>query len=151
MTNSSRRATTPDLAGPEIIQALSPVVPPHVRADDALIAVMCTLAQRLTRGEAQHLLVSLPVSVGTFFSNCALQRDEAADTFDLRGFFDRVALRLKIPVDAAEPITRRVISLVQRRLPPEVFEHVASQLPADIELMWREAAVAAGPASAQGG
>jgi uncharacterized protein (DUF2267 family) len=92
----------------------------------------------------------LLVSVSTFFSECALQRDEAAETFDLRGFFDRVATRLKIPVEAAELITRTVISLVQRRLSPEVFEHVAGQLPADIELMWREAAASAGAAPAQG-
>lgn len=150
MTNSSARATTPDLAGPEIVQALSHVVPRDVRADDALTAVMCTLAQRLTRGEARHLLVGLPASVSTFFSECALERDEAAETFDLRVFFQRVATQLDIPVEAAEPIARTVISLVQQRLSPEVFEHVASQLPADIELMWREAAASAGAAPSQG-
>lgn len=142
--------TTPDLAGPEIIQALSRVLPRHVRADEALSAVLCALTQRLTRGEAIHVLVNLPASVRTFFAECVLEREEPADTFELSELFERVATHLGIPVEEAELIAREAISLVQPRLSREVFEHVAAQLPADIELMWREVAGSARAMPAQG-
>lgn len=142
MTNSFAGATTPDFAGPEIVQALAKVVPRSVRPDDALTAVMCALARRLTRGEARHLIVNLPPSVRVFFSECALERDEPAAAFDLRGLLERVAAPLKISVEEAEPITRAVMAQVQRQMTPDVFDHVAGQLPADIELVWREVAAA---------
>lgn len=143
MSNSFVEATKHELEGLEILDKLRSLVQPEVNAHDAFGAVMCALTQRLTRGEARHVLVNVPLAVRPLFAPCTLERNEPAETFDLPELLRRVASKLNIPVEEAEPIARAVMVVVQCRLSPEVSEHVESQLPADIELMWREAAALA--------
>jgi uncharacterized protein (DUF2267 family) len=132
MSNSSAEASELELEGLEILDELRPLVQPEVNAHDAFGAVMCALTQRLTRGEALHLLVNVPLAVRPLFASCTLERDEPAEVFDLPELLRRVASKLNVSVEEADPIARAVLVVVQRRLSPEVFEHVASQLPADI-------------------
>jgi uncharacterized protein (DUF2267 family) len=99
---------------------------------------MCAFTQRLTQGEARHVLTDVPLSVGTLFARCVLHRDERASAFDLPSFLETVAAHLNLSADEAEPVARAVLSVIQSCLSPEVVGHVASQLPAELELLWRE-------------
>lgn len=123
---------------------------PGVDAAAAFSAVMCALEQRLTRGEATHVFKALPLSVRPLVAACTLHRSEAAPKFDERTFLERVAAHASVPVDQAERVARTVLSIAQTRLSPELFEHVASQLPSDLELLWREAWADAHPPAATG-
>jgi uncharacterized protein (DUF2267 family) len=118
-------------------------------ADDAderaaVVGVLCTLCQRLSRGEARDVIRELPPAIGSLVERCALHRDEPGEVFDREEFVHRVALHLGVPVPQAEQIARVVFTAVERFISPREVRDVASQLPHDLQSLWTGAAAAAG-------
>jgi uncharacterized protein (DUF2267 family) len=108
-------------------------LPPHVSAYDAAQAVLCTLTQRLSEGEARDILDALPASLRPLLQSCVQHQS----TYGLEGFLRRVAAHLDVTPAEAEAITRAVFALMHERLPAKEIEDAASQLPRDLQELWR--------------
>lgn len=138
---------TRESEGPEeILRALRRILPDRVNAADAFGAVMCSFTRRLTRGEARQLLIELSPAIRLYFQDCVLNREEEAASFDRETFMKRLAFKLNLPNETTEEVVFASLAFVEARLSPAVARHVASQLPQDLELLWREAAAAGSPA-----
>jgi uncharacterized protein (DUF2267 family) len=142
-------ATTParaeDLAALEAEIEAQGVLPPGVRGVDAVSAVLCVLAQRLTGGEAEDVVASLPKGLRPLVEGCVRYPLDRAEAFDRAEFLRRVAARLHVTVPEAEAVTRAVFAAVRPRLPPVEVDDVASQLPRDLKDLWRGTPSAPGP------
>ena len=137
---------TRESEGPEeILRALRRILPDRVSAAEAFGTVMCNFSRRLTRGEARQLLIELAPPIRLYFQDCVLNREEAAASFDRNTFMKELAFKLNLPLERTEEVVFKVLSFIEARISPRVAMHVASQLPQDLELLWREAAVAANP------
>jgi uncharacterized protein (DUF2267 family) len=68
---------------------------------------------------------------------CARHRGERGEAFDYDEFLGRVAAHLDVSWPAAEEIARTVFAAVRRMLPVKERQDVASQLPQDLEQLWR--------------
>jgi uncharacterized protein (DUF2267 family) len=112
-------------------------LPPGRRGTDAAAAVMCVLAQRLSGGEARDLVMTLPEGLRPRVQACARHRGERGEAFDYDEFLRRVAAHLDVSGAMAEEITRTVFAAVGRTLPVKERQDVASQLPWDLEQLWR--------------
>jgi uncharacterized protein (DUF2267 family) len=112
-------------------------LPPGVRGTDAAAAVLCVLAQRLSGGEARDLVVTLPEGLRPRVQACARHRGERGEAFDYDEFLRRVAAHLDVSGPQAEDIARTVFAAVRRTLPVKEQQDVASQLPWDLEQLWR--------------
>jgi uncharacterized protein (DUF2267 family) len=121
--------------GEELLDAVrrGTPLPPNVSAEAAFSAVICTLSQHVTGGEALHLFSSLPREIHPLIARCTIHRGEAAASF---GYDELVANHLGVPRDDAENLTVAVIRAVTKRLPEQEVQHVASQLPPDIRELW---------------
>jgi uncharacterized protein (DUF2267 family) len=111
-------------------------LPPGVTPESALSAVVCSVNQHVTGGEARHLFASLPPDVQPLLAPCLIHRDEPASRFGWEGLVKRVADHLRISLDEAEDLAPAVIAAVSARLPPRTAEHVASQLPQELKELW---------------
>jgi uncharacterized protein (DUF2267 family) len=140
-TNPSRAKDMSDLAAEIEAQG---VLPPGVRGVDAVSAVLCVLAQRLTGGEAEDLVASLPKGLRPLLEGCVRYPLDRAEAFDHAEFLRRVAARLHVTGTQAEAITRTVFAAVRPRLPPVEVDDVASQLPRDLKNMWMDGPSAPG-------
>jgi uncharacterized protein (DUF2267 family) len=112
-------------------------VPPGVRVTDAAAAVLCVLAQRLSRGEARDLVAGLPEGLRPRVQACARHRGERGEAFDYDEFLRRVAAHLDIGEPEAEDIARTVFAAVRRTLPVKEQHDIVDQLPRDLEQLWR--------------
>ena len=95
------------------------------------------MAQRLSRGQARDLLETLPEGLRPHVHACARHRGERGQAFDYDEFLRRVAAHLDVNGPEAEEIARTVFAAVRRTLPVKEREDVASQLPRDLEQLWR--------------
>jgi uncharacterized protein (DUF2267 family) len=139
---------TRESEGPEeMLRALRRILPERMNAGDVFGAVMCSFTRRLTRGEARHLLLELSPALRLYFQDCVLNREEAAASFDREAFLKQLAFKLNLPLDETERVVFGVFAFVQSRISQRAARHVASQLPQDLELMWREAGGSGGPAA----
>ena len=77
------------------------VLPAKVSAADATKAVTCALTARVTGGEAQDVLESLPVAVRALLSRCERHPSAPAMPFSREDFVRRVAVHLEPLVSAA--------------------------------------------------
>jgi uncharacterized protein (DUF2267 family) len=114
----------------------SGVLPAGVGEADALSAALCTLSQRLSRGEARHLQLSLPPGLHPLIERCALDRPEEAETFSRSDLLERIAEWLRITPEQAETVATAVFRAVEGALPAQVIRDVASQLPDDLDRLW---------------
>jgi len=120
------------------IEARAPL-PPHVDAQAAIGAVMCTLTERLTAGEAYELLDAVPDHVRPIFERCVLHREGTpADRFGRAELVERVAVHLGVTPTHGEAICRAVFGALQRRLPSDLIAHVGAQLPRGLRELWLE-------------
>ena len=117
--------------------ARSGVLPMHASAYDAASAVLCTLSQRVTGGEAREFVGTLSSSLQALLAPCVLHRDEGAQTFGREGYLSRVADHLRCSPEEAEDISREVFAAVQAYMPAEEIDRVESELPADLQPLWR--------------
>lgn len=115
-------------------------LPEPITPERALQAVMCTLSQHVSGGEARDLRRSLPEPLRPLFDRCMLHREGAASRFDRAELLSRVAHHLNVLPGTAEQITIAVLGVVSSRLPPKEVADVASQLPHDLRELWSAAA-----------
>jgi uncharacterized protein (DUF2267 family) len=113
------------------------VLAPGMRGTDAAAAVLCVLAQRLSRGEARDLVAGLPESLRPRVQACARHRGERGEAFDYDEFRRRVAAHLDISEPDAEDTARAVFAAVRRTLPLKEQRDIIDQLPRDLEQLWR--------------
>lgn len=116
----------------------SGILPPGVTGAGALSSVLCTLALRLSRGEAVHLNESLPGALRPLVQACALHRQERGQVFNRIGMRQRVGRHLGVDERHAQRIIETVFAVVQQVLPDDVSQHVADQLPEDLRALWVE-------------
>lgn len=102
----------------------------------AFMAVMCIFSQRLSGGEARHVLLGLPSTLRPLVTSCMIHRDEPATPFDRSELFRRVSEHLGTNADVATDITRAVFAAVKRCLPIKDIEDAGSQLPPDLRDVW---------------
>ena len=103
-------------------------------AERAAQATLQTLAERLPRGEAQHILQELPAELKPF-----VYTETEAEAFDIDEFLDRVAKREGTDVETALRHARAVFSALGRALSPKAVADVAAVLPQTFDPLVAEA------------
>lgn len=114
-------------------------LPPHVTAAAAFAAVMCTLARRLSGGEARDVVAGLPIDLRPLVERCATHRSERGGVFGREVFLGGVREHLAIELPDAERIVREVFRAAKRVLPQQTIANVASQLPSELRALWQGA------------
>ncbi|WP_460355686.1 DUF2267 domain-containing protein [Mycobacterium sp. ZZG] len=92
-------------------------------------AVLATLAERITGGEARDLAAQLPVPL----QNPLLPAKEEAEAFGFVEFVRRVAGRSGTDVNTAELAVDAVFDTLRDAVTPGEFNDVLSQLPDDFK------------------
>ncbi|WP_373048775.1 DUF2267 domain-containing protein [Vulgatibacter sp.] len=114
----------------------SGALPEGVTAEAAVSGVLCTLAMRLTGGEASNFFASLPDGIRPLLRTCTLHQDQAAQLFDKPAFIRKVAHHFGLGDDDAEPIARAVLRATRARIPTGELHGVEGQLPKDLKELW---------------
>jgi uncharacterized protein (DUF2267 family) len=125
----------------ELVEMLraSDALPPGVDPNKAVTAVMCTLTAHLTQGEACDVLEQMPGDIQSLFQLCVTHRGEPAQKFHASDFYRRVAKHLNISKEQAEKLSQAVLKVVRHWLSDKEIADVASQLPRDLNRIWRAA------------
>ena len=95
-------------------------------ADTAVTAVLQTLAERLSKGEARQLVEQLPVELSPL-----LLADHPHESFDVDEFLRRVAAREDVDIHTAELDARTVFAVLREAVDPDEFDDVLADLPDD--------------------
>ncbi|MDX2090490.1 MAG: DUF2267 domain-containing protein [Kofleriaceae bacterium] len=112
-------------------------VPSNVSTFDATDTVLCALAMRLPRADAEDLADVVPPSLRRMISRCVIHENDLPEiSFDQRGFLNLIATRLSISVEAAERVCRAVFSAVQTLMPEDEIWDVRNRLPRDLDALW---------------
>lgn len=111
-------------------------LPAGVDVRDAASGVLCTLALRLSAGEAGDFFDALPPGLRSVVATCSLHRDTASQLFGREEFIRKVAHHCRIREDQAEPLARTVLHAVRRRLPEGEIHGVEGQLPKELKEFW---------------
>ncbi len=111
-------------------------LPQPVTPELALSAVICSISQHVSAGEARRLWTALPGTLAPLLGRCLLHRGETAARFGRVELFRRVSEHLGAPLPEAEHITSSVISALRSHLPGSVVGHVAAQLPRELRDVW---------------
>lgn len=113
-------------------------LPANVSGPETASAVLCTLNQRLSLGDARHVLEAAPSPLRELMRSCVLHRRETlGQVFDRQEFIRRVAEHLHIPDEQAEPVVRAVFAAIQH-LPGEL--EIEGHLPTDLQELWESVA-----------
>lgn len=99
------------------------------QAETVTRAVLATLAERISGGEARDLAAQLPVPLG----NPLLPAAEEAESFGLDEFVRRVAERAGISRGEADRAVAAVLDTLRDAVTPGEFDHVLSQLPEEFK------------------
>lgn len=114
-------------------------LPASVSARRAAVAAMSALVERLTAGEAHALLAALPYGIGELLEGDVLRRSgRAASRLDRAEWLLALSERLNVTPVHAEAIARAVLGAVAARLPRDVVDNVAQQLPHGLKELWRD-------------
>lgn len=97
-------------------------------------ATLGTLGDRLGGGESRALASQLPRSLGDVLQ---AHVSEAAERFDLEGFFERVAERAGLDPARGEPATRAVIEVLEQAVSAGEIDDVRAALPAELHVLFR--------------
>jgi uncharacterized protein (DUF2267 family) len=112
-------------------------LPSYVKPDDAAIATMRAVLDRLTPGQAHALVVSLPSDVRAIFDRVCREREgRRTSQGGLVELVDRIGEDLGLAPASAELIACAVFRALRELLPFEVSAHVAQQLPTDLRAAW---------------
>ena len=120
----------------EIIEAIgreAADLPPDV-AERAAQAVLQTLAERLPRGEARHILIELPAELKPW-----VYTETDAEGFGIDEFLERVAKREGTDIETALRHARAVFAALGRALDADAVAHLAASLPQTFEPLVAEA------------
>lgn len=112
-------------------------VPEGFTGASVFSVVACELTRRLPRGEAQHLVDSLPEPLRPLLDPCMAARDEEPLQFGRDELMDRLAEQLDLDRPSAELVARAVIRCIKDELSAAAKRHVESQLPEDLAELWR--------------
>ncbi|MEI7031676.1 DUF2267 domain-containing protein [Streptomyces pratensis] len=120
------------------VQALAQL-PGRGPAERVTRAVLTTLAERLPHGLAEHMTAQLPSELAASVRETTDARDPglpgSAERFDLTAFAGRIAGRAGTDEMAAVREAAAVLEVLDAALAPELMEHVAGALPADIRAL----------------
>ncbi|MGV9255065.1 DUF2267 domain-containing protein [Streptomyces sp. NPDC003697] len=105
-------------------------VPPE-KAEPLIRATLETLAERITRGEADDLASELPKPL----KEPLVSPTPEAEAFGLDEFINRVSRRARVSPDEAREGVRAVLSTLRDAVSHGEFRHVMSQLPRDFEAL----------------
>lgn len=111
-------------------------LPRDLSARTAAVLTMCTLAERLTPGQAERLFDALPAELQPMFRGCHATPGRPVSRLDDATFLDALAGRLGITPAHAELVADSVFRASRTVLPAIVIEHVAVQLPRDLSDLW---------------
>jgi uncharacterized protein (DUF2267 family) len=120
----------------EIIEAIGREgggLPPDV-AERSAQAVLQTLAERLPRGEARHILAELPAEMKPW-----VYTEADAEGFGIDEFLERVAKREGTDIETALRHARAVFAALGRALDADAVAHLAGSLPRTFEPLVAEA------------
>jgi uncharacterized protein (DUF2267 family) len=136
---SARRSPEPDAAR-ALLDAIqqSGSLPEGATPESVASAVLCTLARRLSGGEARQLVSALPADLQTMLQPCVVHHTELAETFGRLEFLEAVSSHFRPPPEDPEELTRIVFRLVHNHVGVKQISDVASQLPSDLRSLWRE-------------
>jgi uncharacterized protein (DUF2267 family) len=93
-------------------------------AERATRAVLETLAERISQGEARDLAAQLPPELAPWIAT-----NSPAERFDVEEFIRRVAARTDAEVPMAERYTRAVFAALQRAVSRGEFDDMMAELP----------------------
>ncbi|MBC7273366.1 MAG: DUF2267 domain-containing protein [Streptomyces sp.] len=110
------------------VQALTRL-PGRGPAERATQAVLTTLAERLPSGLAGHMAAQLPPGLAAPVRQAA---EAPTERFDLTTLAGRIAARAGTDEDMAVREASAVFEVLDAALAPELMDHVAEALPADI-------------------
>jgi uncharacterized protein (DUF2267 family) len=96
-------------------------------AERATRATLQTLAERITRGEADDLAAVLPPALAAWLH----KPGPAAEAFDAEEFLRRVAERAGLDMARAESAARAVFTALGHAVPARELDDAAAQLPRD--------------------
>ncbi|MCW2650428.1 MAG: hypothetical protein JWR32_1404 [Mycobacterium sp.] len=102
---------------------------PADEADKLTRAVLATLAERITGGEARDLAAQLPLPL----QNPLLPAREEAEAFSFEEFVRRTAERAGTDRNVAEMAVDAVMATLRDAVTPGEFDDVISQLPLDFK------------------
>ncbi|OKI49027.1 hypothetical protein A6A27_35770 [Micromonospora sp. CB01531] len=90
-------------------------------------ATLTTLAERIDGGEGRDLAGQLPEGLRPY----AFAPTETAERFGLDVFLQRVSGRAEVDPERAKDGATAVFDALRQALPPEAYDDVVSQLPAE--------------------
>jgi uncharacterized protein (DUF2267 family) len=93
-------------------------------AEQAVRATLQTLAERIGKDEALHVVPALPPQVAPW-----LYATGPAQGFDAAGFVERVARREGTPAEVAERHATAVLAALGQALDDEAYRHLIARLP----------------------
>ena len=114
----------------------SGALPQGVNADAAVSAVLCTLAMRLSGGEASDFFEALPSGIRPLLRTCTVHQGITAQLFDKAGFVRKVAHHFGVGEEQAEPVVRAVLRATRTRISEGELHGVEGQLPKELKELW---------------
>jgi uncharacterized protein (DUF2267 family) len=102
-------------------------LPTTEAAVSATRATLQTLAERVTRGQANHVAAQLPEELAIYLSDAKPKPER----FSLEEFLDRVAAREKTDMPDAVYHARVVVEVLEEAISPDEWEQLRAQLPED--------------------
>jgi len=100
---------------------------PRDRSEVLIRAVLETLAERLTGGEARDMAAQLPKPMKDWLTPAS----EQAEGFGLDEFVRRVSERTRVSPEEARRATQAVLAVLRLTVTTGEFEDVMSQLPGE--------------------
>jgi uncharacterized protein (DUF2267 family) len=98
---------------------------------DLTRATLCTLAERLSAGEARDLAIHLPDPLTESLRSC----NSSAKRFGLDEFIRRVSAHTGLTVPETTQGLQAVFTTLRETIPTEAYQHAMSQLPRDFHAL----------------
>jgi uncharacterized protein (DUF2267 family) len=105
-------------------------------AEQAAVAVLCNLQQRISGGEARDMNDELPWALRDLLRRCELHPRSRPERFGREEFLVRIAEDLGSEDVDAERVARTVLASVRELLSEKEASDVLSQLPPDMQALW---------------
>jgi uncharacterized protein (DUF2267 family) len=132
----TQRVGTESQSTDDMLEELRSELPPKVKPEDAVSAVMCTFSQHVSGTEARRLFDALPEGAKPLLDRCMSHRDDAAEQFGRDQLVVRVAGHLELSLADAEDVIAAVLTAISSRLPGRDIEGVARELPVELRELW---------------
>jgi uncharacterized protein (DUF2267 family) len=107
------------------------------QSEQAAVAVLCTLEQRLAGNEPAHLEAQLPLKLRELLHRCEVH-EKGGDVQKLgrREFLERVASHFPEARGDAEHMCRAVFGAVHDHIDKGEVKDIVDQLPMDLKELW---------------